>query len=165
MFWEHTDSDHLCDRIVNGETTYREVNILQVTSRTIADLWLLFKLVWLQFYYPHRSECTHWNIYICSRSRMQTTSLPAWQTRALIPPSCSLAGGWKVCHACLAPRRMPTARPHTNRAAAKPHKEIVNESRGFCSASSHTHTHHVVYFIWLIPTYTLKTQYRQARSD
>lgn len=45
MIGEHTDSDELSDRVLNGETTYREVSILQVTSRTMANLWLLFKLV------------------------------------------------------------------------------------------------------------------------
>lgn len=131
-------------------------------------LWLLFKPVWLQFNYPqYTQKCryTKKNTHICLHACTDYQS-GAWWTPALIPPSCSLAGGWEACQACLTSRRMPVVRPHTDKAAAKPHKEIVNECTGLCSASLHTqrhaHTHHVVYFIWLIPTYTYEAQCRQV---
>jgi len=48
MIREHTDSDWLCVRAVNGEGTHREVNTFQGTGRTIANLWLP---LWFQFNY------------------------------------------------------------------------------------------------------------------
>lgn len=143
-------------QVIDVQTIHGKVNTLNLTSWTVADPWLLFEPVkwWFHLLNPHWSVCTHQNTHThtCfAPTNAQTTSLEP----ALFPPSCSIAGGWVGYQASLMPRRMPVLRPHTNRAAAEPHKEIVNESRGFCSTS----THHVVYFIRLVLTHT---QCRQA---
>lgn len=148
------------DQVIHVQTIHREVNTLELTSRTMADRWLLFEPVKLWFHllnvYVHIKTHSHTytHTHTCfTPTNAQTTSLEP----ALIPPSCSIAGGWVAYQASLMPRRMPVLRPHTNRAAAEPHREIVNESRGFCSTS----THPVVYFIRLVLTHTQHNAGRQ----
>lgn len=63
----------------------------------------------------------------------------SWWTPTLIPPSCSLAGGWAACQARLTSRQMPALYP-IPQSCRKPNKEIVNECRGCKLPQTGTHT-------------------------
>ncbi len=151
MIGEHTDSDRLRDRVLNGETTHREVNILQVTSRTMANPWLLFKLVWLRFNYPHthRSACKRQNTHMCSHSHMHR--LPVWS----LADSCSDPTLMQPCRGLSAvpglPRAQADARctpPYQQSCCQTTQGDSKWEQRVLFSFLTHTHTHtHTMWFI------------------
>lgn len=166
MIREHTASDGLCDRVMNRETTYREVSILQVTSRTMANLW--FKPVWLGFNYPriHRSVHTCQNTHI--RSRLHMHRLPVWS----LADSCSDPTLMQPCRGLSVvpglPRAQTDARctpPYQQSCCQTTQGDSKWEQRALFSFLTHTHT------MWFIlsdsypHTHTHKTLCRQAGSN